>query len=73
MKHCLKLPLPGLKSKMSPRSAIEWALARGQVIDDLKNAILGNYTVVLQLTSVLQDGAYCKRLLDDILDSCTLL
>ena len=32
----------GLNSKMSPHSAIEWTLARSSVIDNLKNAILGD-------------------------------
>ena len=63
----------GLRSKMSPRSAIEWALARGQLIDDLKNAILGNYKVILQLTSVLQHGSQCKKVVDSIIDKCEAL
>lgn len=58
----------GLESKMSPRSAIEWALARGQLIDDLRNAIMGNYQCILQLASVLHDGGYCKKVLDQVID-----
>ncbi|KAJ3193150.1 hypothetical protein HK101_005337 [Irineochytrium annulatum] len=60
----------GLSSKMSPHSAIDWALARGALIDDLKNAVLGNYQYILQLASVLHDGSECKRLLDEAINSC---
>lgn len=60
----------GLNSKMSPRSAIEWALARGNLIDNLKNAILGNYQSITALASVLDSGAYSKKLLDAVIDRC---
>ncbi|KAJ3409888.1 hypothetical protein HDV05_004169 [Chytridiales sp. JEL 0842] len=60
----------GLSSKMSPRSAIDWALARGPLIDDLKNAVLGNYQCILQLASVLQSGAESKKLLDEVINRC---
>ncbi|KAJ3117238.1 hypothetical protein HDU96_007497 [Phlyctochytrium bullatum] len=63
----------GLSSKMSPRSAIDWALARGALIDDLKNAVLGNYQCILQLTSVLQDGVDSKRLLDEAINRCDVV
>ncbi|KAL1914564.1 uncharacterized protein VTP21DRAFT_8189 [Calcarisporiella thermophila] len=60
----------GLKSKMSPRSAIEWALARGPLIDSLKNAIQGNYLCILGLASVLDSGTYSKKLLDALINRC---
>ncbi|OZJ03826.1 hypothetical protein BZG36_03823 [Bifiguratus adelaidae] len=60
----------GLKSKMSPRSAIEWALARGKMIDSLKAAIQGNYQWIVGLTSVLDNGAFNKKLLDVVIDRC---
>lgn len=61
----------GLQSKMSPHSAIEWALARSSLIDRLKSAILGNYQVIMALASVLEDGARDKKLLDLIINRCT--
>ena len=57
---------------MSPRSAIDWALARGPLIDDLKNAVLGNYQYILQLVSVLQSGSKSKRLLDEVINRCNV-
>ncbi|KAI8579918.1 hypothetical protein K450DRAFT_187884 [Umbelopsis ramanniana AG] len=58
----------GLDSKMSPHSAIEWALARGQSIDALRQAIMGNYTSIVALSSTLESGSYSKKLLDEIID-----
>ncbi|RUS27280.1 hypothetical protein BC938DRAFT_483485 [Jimgerdemannia flammicorona] len=63
----------GLDSKMSPRSAVEWALARGNLIDNLKNAILGNYQWITGLVSVLESGTYSKKLLDVVIDRCDAL
>jgi hypothetical protein len=60
----------GLSSKMSPRSAIDWALARGPLIEDLKNAVLGNYQYILQLVSVIQNGSEIKRILDEVINRC---
>jgi transposase len=53
-----------------PRSAIEWALASGPVIDNLKNAIMGNFSVIGSLISVLEDGQFAKRLVDRLIDRC---
>ncbi|KAI9328029.1 inositol hexakisphosphate-domain-containing protein [Zopfochytrium polystomum] len=60
----------GFTSKASTRSAIEWALARGPLIDDLKNAVLGNYQHILQLVSVLQNGSDNKKILDEAINRC---
>lgn len=60
----------GLDSKMSPHSAIEWALQRGSLIDNLKKAILGNYNIILSLASVLEDGSRDKRVLDKVINRC---
>jgi hypothetical protein len=62
----------GLSSKASPRSAIDWALARGPLIEDLRNAIQGNYQCILQLLGLLSQGSLTKRILDEIIDRCTL-
>lgn len=58
----------GLDSKMSPRSAIEWALQRGDIIENLKEAIMGNYTVITSLTAVLDSGNFSKKILDAVID-----
>ncbi|KAI7898613.1 inositol hexakisphosphate-domain-containing protein [Cokeromyces recurvatus] len=58
----------GLNSKMSPRSAIEWALERGSLIENLKEAIMGNYNVITSLTAVLDSGDFSKKMLDEIID-----
>ena len=60
----------GLNSKMSPHSAIEWMLARSRMIDHLKSAILGNYTIMQKLASVLEHGSQDKKLLDLIINRC---
>ncbi|KAJ1570068.1 hypothetical protein HK096_003163 [Nowakowskiella sp. JEL0078] len=58
----------GLSSKVEPGSAIHWALARGPLIEDLKNAVMGNYQCILQLASVLRNGSHWKKLLDAIIN-----
>ncbi|RCI04172.1 hypothetical protein CU098_006507 [Rhizopus stolonifer] len=58
----------GLESKMSPRSAIEWALERGPMIENLKEAITGNYQVITSLVAVLDSGDFSKKMLDEVID-----
>ncbi|CAO3598194.1 unnamed protein product [Absidia cylindrospora] len=58
----------GLGSKTNSKSVIEWAFGETQVIDNLKEAIAGNYYSVVSLISVLEHGSYCKRLLDKVID-----
>ncbi|KAJ3366786.1 hypothetical protein GGF32_003430 [Allomyces javanicus] len=60
----------GLATPMAPHSPVEWALARGSLIDHLKSAALGNYQVMLDLARVLDDGLALKRLVDDLVDRC---
>lgn len=60
----------GLNSKMSPRSAIEWALERGAIIEHLKDAILGNYHVITALTTVLDNSSFNKKMMDEVIDQC---
>ncbi|KAI8092745.1 inositol hexakisphosphate-domain-containing protein [Halteromyces radiatus] len=57
-----------LESKMSTHSAIEWALERGNIMDNLMEAIMGNYHSVVALTSVLDSGVFSKRILDEMID-----
>ncbi|KNE61257.1 hypothetical protein AMAG_18757 [Allomyces macrogynus ATCC 38327] len=60
----------GLATPMAPHSPVEWALARGSLIDHLISAALGNYQVMLDLARVLDDGLAMKRLVDDLIDRC---
>lgn len=53
-------------------SAISWTLERGRMIDDLQNAVLGNYQCILQLVGILNDGQSDKRFLDEIIDRCNI-
>lgn len=59
----------GLDSKMSPKSAIEWALSRGNMIESLKEAIMGNYQRIVALTAVLDSGHFSKKMLDQVIDA----
>lgn len=54
-------------------SAIEWALARSTIIDELKTSVMGNYQYILQLISVFQDGNRIKHVLDEAIDKCDRL
>lgn len=55
---------------MSSRSAIEWVLQRGSMIENLKEAIMGNYQSIVSLTTVLDSGTFSKRILDTVIDRC---
>ncbi|KAI8635991.1 inositol hexakisphosphate-domain-containing protein [Parasitella parasitica] len=57
-----------LDSKLSSRSAIEWVLERGSLIENLKDAIMGNYQSIVSLTTVLESGTFSKRILDCVID-----
>jgi hypothetical protein len=58
---------------MSPHSAIEWTLARSSMIDHLKHAILGNYSIIKSLAAVLENGPKDKKLLDQMINRCDAL
>jgi protein-tyrosine phosphatase len=53
-----------------PDSAISWALQRTPLIEDMRNAVQGNYQFILQLLTLLKDGSHCKKLLDDAINKC---
>ena len=59
-----------LDSKLSSRSAIEWVMQRGSMIENLKEAIMGNYQSIVSLTAVLESGTYSKKVLDAVIDRC---
>ena len=42
-------------------SAVEWAMARSQLIDSLKMAIQGNYHVITELIRVMPEGVIHKK------------
>ncbi|KAG2217368.1 hypothetical protein INT45_012238 [Circinella minor] len=58
----------GLKTKSSHGSFIDLILNRGRLVENLKEAIMGNYRCIISLTSVLDNGIYCKKLLDQVID-----
>lgn len=51
-------------------SAVDWALDSRKLMENLKEAIMGNYRAIKSLTSVLDNGAFNKKLLDEIIDEC---
>lgn len=53
-------------------TAVEWTLARKDQIDNLKAALLGNYQVIVELVRALDQGARCKRIVDEAINRCTL-
>lgn len=57
---------------MSSRSAIEWVMQRGSMIENLKEAVMGNYQSISSLTTVLESGTFSKKVLDVVIDRCKL-
>lgn len=51
-------------------SAVDWALDSRKLMENLKEAIMGNYRAMISLTSVLDNGAFNKKLLDELIDEC---
>lgn len=49
-------------------SAVDWALDSRKLMENLKEAIMGNYRAMISLTSVLDNGAFNKKLLDELID-----
>ncbi|ORY52376.1 hypothetical protein BCR33DRAFT_711697 [Rhizoclosmatium globosum] len=62
-----------LSNKKNPRSAIDWAMDRGPLIEDLKGAVLGNYQYITALKSLLHRGSESKRILDEAIDRCDVM
>ncbi|KAJ1512186.1 hypothetical protein HMI56_004394 [Coelomomyces lativittatus] len=62
----------GLSAPFSPHSAIEWALARGALMDQMVAAVQGNFNIILDLVKLLEaegDIGF-KPHLDAIIDHC---
>lgn len=43
------------------------------MIENLKEAIMGNYQSIVSLTAVLESGTFSKKLLDTVIDKCKFL
>lgn len=59
----------GLQSNSS-QAAIEILLTSPSVLDMLRKAYLGNYSVILSLLGCLDRGLDAKKLVDRVIDSC---
>lgn len=60
----------GLETR-STQNAIELLLTQPVLLDDLRKAHMGNYSVVLSLLGCLENGPMAKKLVDRIIDDCT--
>ncbi|CAL1716907.1 unnamed protein product [Somion occarium] len=54
----------------STQNAIELLLTQPVLLDDLRKAHMGNYSVVLSLLGCLENGPMAKKLVDRIIDDC---
>ena len=61
--------LPGLQGQ-NPLSAVELLMSQPVLMDSLRKALMGNYSVILSLLGCLDHGTTSKRLADRIIDSC---
>ncbi|ORX58097.1 hypothetical protein DM01DRAFT_319996 [Hesseltinella vesiculosa] len=50
------------------KSTIQWVFGNSTLVEKFKDAVNGNYYIISALTSVLEFGHYCKRLLDTVID-----
>lgn len=64
--------LAGLQTKNS-QAAIELLLTSPTLLDNLRKAYLGNYSVILSLLGCLDHGLDAKKLVDRLIDSCGLI
>ena len=58
-----------LQTKNS-QGAVELLLTSPTLLDNLRKAYLGNYSVILSLLGCLDHGLEAKRLVDKVIDSC---
>lgn len=68
--HVLMVSLLALGYRMPSGTAVDWALESRKLMENLKEAIMGNYRAMISLTSVLENGAFNKKLLDELIDEC---
>lgn len=60
----------GLQETPNCKSAVQWIMARSDLVDNLKAAITGNYQVIVDLVRALDQGQYCKNIVDTAVDQC---
>lgn len=51
--------------------AVELLLSQPTLMESLRKAHTGNYSVILSLLGCLDHGAVIKKLVDRVIDSCT--
>lgn len=50
---------------------IDLLLTNSALLDDLRKAHMGNYSIILSLLGCLDEGLKAKKLVDKVIDSCT--
>jgi len=50
---------------------IDLLLTNSSLLDDLRKAHMGHYSIILSLLGCLDDGLKTKKLVDKVIDSCT--
>lgn len=58
--------LPGRNSQ----TAIELLLSQPALMENLRKAHMGNYSIILSLLGCLDHGIKAKKLVDKVIDSC---
>lgn len=66
----IMISILALGYRMPSGTAVDWALESRKLMENLKEAIMGNYRAMISLTSVLENGAFNKKLLDELIDEC---
>eukprot|EP00834_Sanchytrium_tribonematis_P007654 NODE_726_length_4415_cov_0.494556.p1 type:complete len:1175 gc:universal NODE_726_length_4415_cov_0.494556:3709-185(-) len=51
-------------------SAIQFAITRSSLLENLINSVNGNYQIVLELSRVLDKGVHIKKIVDALIDEC---
>lgn len=62
----------GLQASNS-QSGIELLLTRPELLNSLRKAHMGNYSIILSLLGCLEHGLKAKKLVDIVVDSCAYL
>ena len=53
-----------------PGPTVEWITAHYNIMDNLRKACRGEYSIIQSLASVLENGTMTKRLLDHVINKC---
>lgn len=62
-----------LPSGLRSQSAIDILLTQPGLLDNLRKAHMGHYGVILSLLGVLDNGLKSKKLVDSVIDACTMI